>query len=406
MPPCLASVFLAKGVATKMLNNAHNIARERDDPSLYGPSLKPHLAISSPDKTSDFSFPAKVSDAEILSLPPDKFFVAGKENRLVINTFSKVLAAEGIPKLQQLSPLVLVGPSGCGKSLISNAIYDKCSAQFDEDDTLLITAADFRRRLDLSVREEQIELFRERFRDLKLLVVEDLHRLPANDLLQEEIMRTFASIQKQGGIVVTTLAKPAGHITAISRRLLSWLSSGLSLEISSPAVDTRLELIHQYLLKTGAPASIDALKILTHTLTGDVRQIEKAALQIRKRFGKRNSLTMGQAQAYLADIPRTDTPPLRLIASVVAKYYTLTLRDLRSTSRKQTIVLARAITSYLARELTPLSYEDIGRYLGGRDHTTIMHNSNRIKDRLPGDRALRSALDELRLKIKGACQAN
>lgn len=401
----LASIYPAKGVANKMLNSADNTARRRRKANSFasGPklSLSDHIDCSS-DELVNHACPSGV---KFIPLPPADFFVAGKENRLVSEVITRLMSGSPRSDLHKTSPLVLVGPSGCGKSLLAGAIHERFSQSFDEDDSLLITATDFRRRLDLSIREEQIELFRERFRELKLLVVEDLHRLPANDLLQEEIMRTFASIQQSGGMVVTTFGKPPGHVQSLSRRLLSWLASGFSVEITPPANETRLELLYQHLLLTGAPPSEEALKSLSNGLTGDVRQIQKVAQELRQRFGKRNVLALGQAQAYLADLPRLDTPPLRLIASIVAKYYSLTLRDLRSSSRKQTYVLARAITTYLTRELTPMSYEEIARFLGGRDHTTIMHNFNRIENRLPNDRALRSAVEELRQKIKESCPA-
>ena len=388
-----------------MLNSADNTARRRPKAKSFSSGPKLSVADQFDPSSAELDEHVCPSEVSILSLPSDAFFVAGKENRLVSKVIGRFLNGSPIGDLRKTSPLVLVGPSGCGKSLLAGAIHELVSQDFDEDDSLLITATDFRRRLDLSIREEQIELFRERFRELKLLVVEDLHRLPVNDLLQEEIMRTFATIQQNGGMVVTTFGKPPGHVEALSRRLLSWLASGLSVEIAAPANETRLELLYQHLLQTGAPASEEALKSLSNSLTGDVRQIQRIAQEIRQRFGKRNVLTLGQAQAYLADLPRLDTPPLRLIASIVAKYYSLTLRDLRSSSRKQTYVLARAITTYLARELTPMSYEEIARFLGGRDHTTIMHNFNRIEDRLPNDRALRSAVEELRQKIKESCPA-
>ena len=309
--------------------------------------------------------------------------------------------------LRRLSPVSLVGPPGCGKTHLAEGVAEAWRAGSRESDpdgasVLCLAAGDFRRRLDEAIRRDTVNEFRTRLRGVRLLVLEDLHRVGGADHFREELAATLDAIHASGGVVLATMTKPLSESPSFDRQLISRFAGGLVVEVAPLSQATRAELLRRALSDAGCRVDAAAIGELSASLSGDARRVLQTAAAVRERFGRRNSIGREQAKAFLSEKASETSPPLRDIAATVSRYYRLSLREVRSSSRKQHVVLARSVAIYLARQLTPLSYEEIGRFFGGRDHTTIMHNYQRIEARVPTDRALRSALEDLRITLPGA----
>ncbi|MGL4511926.1 MAG: helix-turn-helix domain-containing protein [Lacipirellulaceae bacterium] len=337
---------------------------------------------------------------------PAPFYVAGPENRLPYEAVATLLAAANDPQAlataSRWSPVVLGGPTGSGKSLLARGVFAAWRERFGDDEVLSLSIGDFRRRLDEAIASHRVEQFRERVRSSRLLVLEDLHRAPKSRHLHDELVATLDAAGESGALVVATTGKPLSESPAFGRALLSRFAAGLTLELSPPSTDARTELLRRTLEAGGRKVDAAALAELGDSLSTDGRRVLRVATKLLQRFGPRQAIGRDEVQTFVAEERGADpSPAIATITSTVARYYALPVREVRSSSRKQPVVLARAVAIYVARELTPLSYEELGRYFGGRDHTTVMHNYQRITQRLPKDRALRSAIEDVRRSLGG-----
>lgn len=326
-------------------------------------------------------------------------YFAGPENRLVVSAVSRLLNPKST--IPSPGPLTLIGPPGSGKSLLVSGIGAAWTDALGPAEVLAMTGVDFRRQLERAIASDHaspgsVSALEERLASARLLIVEDLEGLASSPAAVELFTLTLDRLTEGGSTIVATAGKPLGEIEGLNARLIGRLAEGLTLEVAAPAEEARQELLCAALQATGCRIDASAAADLAAWLPADARQVLSAAKRLHQRFGTRAPIGPHEARVFVAEAQVEDnSTPLADIATIVARYYSMPLRQLRSSSRKAPIVLARAVSIFLARQLTPLSYDEIGRYLGGRDHTTVMHSFNRISKRLPTDRALRSAIDDL-----------
>ncbi|MEM8864777.1 MAG: helix-turn-helix domain-containing protein, partial [Planctomycetota bacterium] len=256
------------------------------------------------------------------------------------------------------------------------------------------TAGDFSRAYAAAIADQNVRDFRRQLRRKRLLVIDDVHRLGESTHNALELRHTLDAIGERGGLVLLTTNTSLADCSEFGRPLLSRFAGGLTLPIAPPGAAARRELLRQAADAAGCKLDEDALSTLAKGLPAEAPKVLRAAAELRRRSGIR--VDGAAAERFVESEQSTSSPPLREILRVVARYHQVPLRVLTSASRKQGVVAARAVAIFLARQLTPLSYAEIGQMLGGRDHTTIMHNYRRIDRELPKDRALQSAVDDLR----------
>lgn len=326
-------------------------------------------------------------------------FVAGPENRLVATVVGGLLdrAAPTADATHEVAPTVvaLYGPSGTGKTHLARGLVDHWRTQHGAASAAYVTAGDFRRQLVDALDDESVVHFRGRLRTCRLLAVDNLDKLPQQAHVQEEFRYTIDALEESCGTLVVTSARPVAALANLSPDLRSRLSSGLSLQLAPPGTAARRRLIEQAAAALGRPLSVSATNRLAEGLSGTAHDLFGALFELLATHSRRHTNDARWAQDYLAS--RADRrPPLRQIIAVVARYYAVPQKVLKSSSRRQGAVFARAVVVYLARELSNISYEQIGRALGGRDHTTIMHNYRKLELDLRRHPATREAVDHLR----------
>lgn len=332
-------------------------------------------------------------------------FVAGPENQLVATAVLQLLEAGEQAPSDQSAPegavataahvLALCGESGTGKTHLARGAVRWWQEHCGPESAEYVTAADFRRRLTDAYDADDVAEFHRQIRGRRLLAIDDLHRLPPDDYLQQELRYTIDAYEATGAWLLVTSARPVATLASLSPDVRSRLAAGLVLLLAPPGATARGRIVQHVLAALGQTLPKDAAGRLADSLSGTASELFGTLFELHAATPHVRSYSAERIDRYLAEHePRR--PPLREIIAVVAKYHRVPQKILKSGIRKQRAVTARAMVVYLARELASASYERIGHALGGRDHTTVMHSYRKIHSQLQHDPATREAVADLR----------
>jgi chromosomal replication initiator protein len=344
--------------------------------------------------------PSKVPPRNGAARNPLPSFVAGPENHLVAGAFTQLLqtstATADAAKPFTPALLVLFGPSGTGKSHLATGLVRHWQAQFGEASATYTTAADFRHRLNDAIKRQAELAFRNEFRGSDLLVIDDLQHLPADDYAFQELRYTLDDYEDRGATVIITSSEAVNSLPNLPADLRSRLSAGLALQLAPPGVAARVRIINHAATAIDCPISSDTAERLAKGVEGNANNLFRALFELSSTSG---STISTQAADELLAAHSARRPTIREITAVVARNQNVPQSQLKSSSRKQSIVFARGLIVYLARELADLSYEEIGRALGGRDHTTIIHNYRKIAHECETNPQTAQSLETLRCTL-------
>lgn len=340
-------------------------------------------------------------------------FIAGPENRLLAPPLQCLLNAADVSELaEQFNPLVLVGPSGSGKSHLAQGLVRAWSQRFDASEIAYFTASDFGRERQAAELEERLEAWRDQTRVVRLLVIEDIDRLRPRATIQQELRTTIDAVIAAGGtVIVTAHGEPTG-MSHLEAGLRDRLTAGLTVRINRPELAARRALLAQTAAARGLALDPTELDRLAQKDCGTPAQLLGRLAQAQVSSSSLPSagrVREGGDSGYQLHTPTPhpspqgggeqrnnhNLAPVKHILAVTARYFGVTQAALTGPSRRKSLVQARNIIVYLARQLTGLSYADIGRALGNRDHTTIMHADRRLAEALATDAAVQQAVDEL-----------
>jgi chromosomal replication initiator protein len=337
-------------------------------------------------------------------------FIAGQENALIAGVIGKFLSAIESPDdrpnqekqwLARRAPLLLLGPTGCGKTHLARGVAELWHGKFGADKVAYLTASDFHRQFADAMGDQRTEAVRAELRSCQLVVIEDLDRLSQADYLQHELVMLLDALAASGGVLLATATKPLVQAVGFTRPVLSRFAGGLNVELARLERAARAELVVRTFQALGWPYELAAVELLAEELSGDAGEIFQIATRLTAACRGRQPVSVALVRTVLAAKAAEPSLPLAELARIVGNYCGVTLKMLTSSSRRKTVVLARALTIYLARRHTPLSFEEIGRYFGGRDHTTIMHNQQRIERERLTDPLIAAALRVLESRVVG-----
>ena len=327
-------------------------------------------------------------------------FVVGKPNELAHAAARRV--AEGGPVT--FNPLFLYGGVGLGKTHLMHAIAHELSTRRPDLRVLYLSAEQFMYRFVQALRERQIMDFKEMFRSVDVLMVDDVQFIAGKDSTQEEFFHTFNALVDQGKQIVISADRAPGEIKDLEERIRSRLQCGLVVDLHPTDYELRLGILqtktesyrNQY---PGLLIADGVLEFLAHRITTNVRVLEGALTRLfafASLVGR--EITLDLAQECLVDILRASDRKVTIeeIQRKVAEHYNVRLSDLVGPKRVRTIARPRQVAMYLAKSLTTRSLPEIGRRFGGRDHTTIMHGIRKIEELKGADSQLAEDIDLLR----------
>jgi chromosomal replication initiator protein len=327
-------------------------------------------------------------------------FVVGKPNELAHAAARRL--AEGGPVT--FNPLFLYGGVGLGKTHLMHAIAHELQARQPHLRVLYLSAEQFMYRFVQALRDKQIMDFKEIFRSVDVLMVDDVQFIAGKDSTQEEFFHTFNALVDQNKQIVISADRAPGEIKDLEDRIKSRMQCGLVVDLHPTDYELRLGILQQkaefYMGQyKGLQISAGVLEFLAHRITTNVRVLEGALTRLfafASLVGR--EITLELAQDCLADILRASDRKLTIeeIQRKVAEHYNIRLSDMIGPKRLRNIARPRQVAMYLAKQLTPRSLPEIGRRFGGRDHTTIMHGVRKIEELMTSDSQLNDDLQLLR----------
>ncbi|MGN0452014.1 MAG: chromosomal replication initiator protein DnaA [Acutalibacteraceae bacterium] len=310
-------------------------------------------------------------------------FVVGSTNRFAHAASLAVANNSSIT----YNPLVIYGPSGVGKTHLMLAIKNQIKKNFPYKKIEYTRGEDFTNQLIKALQDGKLGLgtiddFRNKYRGVDVLLIDDIHFIAGKEQTQEEFFNTFNTLYQNNKQIVVTLDRPPREIKTLDDRIRSRFESGLFADISLPDFETRVGIIQKKAEKLHIYIEESLVFYIAEHIKSNTRQLEGVVKKIEAFVSIQNKIpTLAVVQAFIRDIINDTQPePIKIekIIAEVAKTYNVSESDILSNRRTSALALARQVAMYIARETTNLSYKAIGESFG-KDHTTVLYNVNRIE---------------------------
>jgi chromosomal replication initiator protein len=324
-------------------------------------------------------------------------FVVGASNRLA--HAASMAVAEN--PAQSYNPLFLYGGVGLGKTHLLHAVGNFCARR--HQNVLYVSSEEFTNDLINAIRTHTTQAFREKYRRIDVLLIDDIQFIAGKESTQEEFFHTFNTLHGQDKQIVITSDRPPKALVTLEERLRSRFEWGLTADIQAPDFETRLAVLEAKAERAGYHLPVGVLDTIARRVQSNIRELEGALTRIMA-FSNLSGLpiTPQLLESALADLlPRRNEVQPDQIVNVVAKTFGLTMERILGRDRSREVALPRQIAMYLLREEANISLPQIGTTLGGRDHTTVMYGCEKVADLLERDDRLRRQMIEIREKIYG-----
>jgi chromosomal replication initiator protein len=327
-------------------------------------------------------------------------FVIGSSNRFA--HAAAVAAAEAPGKAY--NPLLIYGESGLGKTHLLHAIGHYVRSLFTGARVRYVSSEEFTNEFINAIRDDKTSTFHRRYRDVDVLLIDDIQFLEGKIQTQEEFFHTFNTLHNASKQIVITSDRPPKRLEALEDRLRNRFEWGLITDVQPPDLETRIAILRKKAALERLTAPAEVLEFIASKIQTNIRELEGALIRVTA-FASLNGqpVDLTLSEIVLKDlIPLGAEPEITasLIIAQTASYFGLSIEDLCGPSRSRNLVTGRQIAMYLCRELTELSLPKIGQQFGGRDHTTVMYANNRIRGELAERRSTFNTVTELTNRIK------
>ena len=327
-------------------------------------------------------------------------FVIGSSNRFAHAAAVAVAEAPG----KAYNPLLVYGESGLGKTHLLHAIGHYVRSLYNGAKVRYVSSEEFTNDFINAIRDDRAASFQRRYRDVDVLLIDDIQFLEGKIQTQEEFFHTFNTLHNANKQIVITSDRPPKRLEALEDRLRNRFEWGLITDVQPPDLETRIAILRKKAAMEKLTAPPDVLEFIASKIQTNIRELEGALIRATAFASlNRQPVDLTLAEIVLKDlIPEGGEPEITagLIIGQTSSYFGLTIDDLCGSSRSRTLVTARQIAMYLCRELTELSLPKIGQQFGGRDHTTVMHADRKIRQLLGERRTIYNQVAELTNRIK------
>ncbi|MFD5516803.1 chromosomal replication initiator protein DnaA [Streptomyces sp. NPDC127066] len=329
-------------------------------------------------------------------------FVIGASNRFA--HAAAVAVAEAPAKAY--NPLFIYGESGLGKTHLLHAIGHYARSLYPGTRVRYVSSEEFTNEFINSIRDGKGDSFRKRYREMDILLVDDIQFLADKESTQEEFFHTFNTLHNANKQIVLSSDRPPKQLVTLEDRLRNRFEWGLITDVQPPELETRIAILRKKAVQEQLNAPPEVLEFIASRISRNIRELEGALIRVTAFASlNRQPVDLGLTEIVLKDlIPGGEDSAPEITATAImaatADYFGLTVDDLCGSSRSRVLVTARQIAMYLCRELTDLSLPKIGAQFGGRDHTTVMHADRKIRALMAERRSIYNQVTELTNRIK------
>ncbi len=360
-----------------------------------------HLKVLTPEEAEAFLTPAAVPKPSFLN-PKYTFdsFVVGSSNRFA---HAACLAVAESPA-ETYNPLFIYGGVGLGKTHLMHAIGHYMLDVNPNIKIAYVTSEAFMNELISAIQTGQTVDFREKYRKVDVLLIDDIQFIAGTTSTQEEFFHTFNALHTAGKQIIVSSDRPPREIPRLEERLRSRFEWGLIADIQRPDLETRIAILRRRAQDEMIQCDDDVLQLIAQRVESNIRELEGSLTRLSayaSLTGRRIDCALAEEalrEVFASHEPRSIT--CEDVMRVVASYYNVTPEDLKGPRRNREITIPRQITMYLCREMTDCSMSRIGDALGGRDHTTILHGCDKVAEDVRTSPTLASLLDDIRHRLQ------
>ena len=326
-------------------------------------------------------------------------FIVGKPNELAYAAARRVAEARVVP----FNPLFLYGPVGLGKTHLMHAIAWEIGARYPKRRIIYLSAEKFMYQFVRALRTKDTMAFKDQFRSVDVLMIDDVQFIGGRDATQEEFFHTFNALVDQNRQVVISADKSPSDLEGVEERMRSRLGWGLVADIHPTTYELRLGILQSKAERSEPDIPAKVLEFLAHKITSNVRELEGALNRIVAHatlVGR--PITLETTQEVLHDLLRANDRRVTIeeIQKRVSEHFNVRVTDMHSARRARAVARPRQVAMYLSKQLTSRSLPEIGRKFGGRDHTTVMHAVRRIEELKAADSSFAEDIELLRRMLE------
>ncbi|AGB40039.1 chromosomal replication initiator protein DnaA [Halobacteroides halobius DSM 5150] len=394
---------LIQEVISDITNNSYKI-------EFIIPEMKEEEILT--EKKSTTKSKTKASQQEEVEIEPPALnskytfdsFVIGSSNRFA---HAASLAVAEAPA-KAYNPLFIYGDVGLGKTHLMHAIGHYILEHNSDMKVMYLTSEKFTNKLINSIRDDETTAFRNQYRNIDILLIDDIQFLAGKERTQEEFFHTFNALHDANKQIIISSDRPPKEIPTLEERLRSRFEWGLITDIQEPDLETRIAILKKKAALEGLELPNNVIVHIANKIKSNIRELEGALIRIIAYSSFSNkSVSVELAQQVLANIAQ-ENPANRpegkeitpgFIKEIVADHYDISLEKMNSKKRTRAIAFPRQIAMYLTRELTDLSLPQIGDKFGGRDHSTVLHAYDKIKNKISNEAEFEKNIEEILEKI-------
>ncbi len=328
-------------------------------------------------------------------------FVVGPSNRLA----HAAAMAVGDKPAQAFNPLFIYGGVGLGKTHLMHAVGHRAIDQRPETSVLYVSSEKFTNDLIKSIMGQRTDEFRDRYRSADILMIDDIQFIAGKEATQEEFFHTFNDLFQSGRQIIVSSDRPPKAIPTLAERLRSRFEGGLIVDVQPPDIETRTAILSRKGQSLGVHVPSDVLEYVARKVQSNIRELEGALnkiIALAQLFNApiRMEIAIQALNDAALEARRAQITPERVLDEVT-RFYKASLADLRGRGRSKDVVLPRQVAMYVLREETGSSLVEIGSFLGGRDHSTVMHGIGKIEREIETNTALRQQVSTIREALYG-----